>query len=119
MNQAACCFGTVQTRAALEPSRPTDRHVGEVEHEHTDVSGGRQEDDWWRWSHNDEVVSNTGRGLAVGGTGAFSSATMLRFVDLDGLPQDNTFVPLNTRSLMDARRRARELTPPARRAKRE
>ena len=26
----------------------------------------------------------------------FSSATTLRFVDLDGLPQDNTFAPLNT-----------------------
>ena len=29
----------------------------------------------------------------------FSSAITLRFVDLDGLPQDNTFGPLNTRSL--------------------
>ena len=37
----------------------------------------------------------------------FSSATTLRFVDLDGLPQDNTFGPLNTRSLTDVRRRAR------------
>ena len=81
------------------------------------MSRGRQEDDRWRWSHSDEVVSNTGRGLAVGGTGTFSSAIMLRFVNLDGLPQDNTFVPLNTRSLTDARRRARELTPPARRGK--
>ena len=44
----------------------------------------------------------------------FSSATTLRFVYLDGLPQDNTFGPLNTRSLTDVRRRARELTPPAR-----
>ena len=43
----------------------------------------------------------------------FSSATTLRFVDFDGLPQDNTFGPLNTRSLTDVRRRARELTPPA------
>ena len=47
----------------------------------------------------------------------FSSATTLRFVDLDGLPQDNTFGPLNTRSLTDVRRRARELTPPARKGK--
>ena len=47
----------------------------------------------------------------------FSSATTLRFVDLDGLPQDNTFVPLNTRYLTDVRRRARELTPPARKGK--
>ena len=46
----------------------------------------------------------------------FSSATTLRFVDLDGLPQGNTFGPLNTRSLTDRRRRARELTPPARKA---
>ena len=44
----------------------------------------------------------------------FSSSTTLRFVDLDGLPQDNTFGPLNTRSLTDVCRRARELTPPAR-----
>ena len=44
----------------------------------------------------------------------FSSATTLRHVDLNGLPQDNTFGPLNTRSLTDVRRRARELTPPAR-----
>ena len=43
----------------------------------------------------------------------FSSATTLRFVDLDGLPQDNTFGPLITRS----RRRTRELTPPAQRGK--
>ena len=47
----------------------------------------------------------------------FSSATTLRFVDLDGLPQDNTFGPLNTRSQTDVRRRARELTPPLRRSK--
>ena len=31
----------------------------------------------------------------------FSSAITLRFVYLDGLPQDNTFGPLNTRSLTD------------------
>ena len=47
----------------------------------------------------------------------FSSATALRFVDLDGLPQDNTIGPLNTRSLTDIRRRARELTPPSQRGK--
>ena len=41
----------------------------------------------------------------------FSSATKLRFVDLDGLPQDNTMGPLNTRSLTDVRRRAREFIP--------
>ena len=49
--------------------------------------------------------------------GQFSSATTLRYVDLNGLPQDNTFGPLNTRSLTDVRRRARELTPPARKGK--
>ena len=43
----------------------------------------------------------------------FSSATTLRFVDLDGLPEDNTFETLNIRSLTDVRRRARELTPPS------
>ena len=47
----------------------------------------------------------------------FSSATTLKFVDLDGLPQDNTFGPLNTRSPTDVRRRARELTPPSQRGK--
>ena len=47
----------------------------------------------------------------------FSSATTLWFVDLDGLPQDNTFGPLNTRSLTDVRRRARESTPPFQRGK--
>ena len=47
----------------------------------------------------------------------FSSATTLRHADLNGLPQDNTFGPLNTRSLTDVRQRARELTPPARRGK--
>ena len=47
----------------------------------------------------------------------FSSATTLRFVDLDGLPQDNTFGPLNARSLTDIRPIARELTPPARKVK--
>ena len=47
----------------------------------------------------------------------FSSATTLRHVDLNGLPQDNTFGPMNTRSLTDIRRRARKLTPPARKGK--
>ena len=47
----------------------------------------------------------------------FSSATTLRYVDLNGFPQDNTFGPLNTRSPTDVRRRARELTPPARKGK--
>ena len=47
----------------------------------------------------------------------FSSATALRFVDLDGLPQENTMGRLNTRSLTDVRRRARELVPPLRRGK--
>ena len=47
----------------------------------------------------------------------FSSATALRYVDLNGLPQDNTFGPLNTRCLTDVRWRARELTPPARKGK--
>ena len=47
----------------------------------------------------------------------FSSTTTLRHADLNGLPQDNTFGPLNTRSLTDVRQRARKLTPPARRGK--
>ena len=47
----------------------------------------------------------------------FSSATTLRYVDLNGLPQDNTFGPLKTQSLTDVRRIARELTPPARTTK--
>ena len=47
----------------------------------------------------------------------FSSATTLRYVDLNGLPQDNTFGRLNTRSLKDVRWRARELTPPAQEGK--
>ena len=46
-----------------------------------------------------------------------SSTTTLRHADLNGLPQDNTFGPLNTRSLTDVRRRARELTPPAHKGK--
>ena len=46
-----------------------------------------------------------------------SSATTLRHVDFNGLPQDKTFRPVNTRSLTDVRRRARELTPPARKGK--
>ena len=47
----------------------------------------------------------------------FSSTTTLRHADLNGLPRDNTIGPLNTRSLTDACRRARELTPPARKGK--
>ena len=47
----------------------------------------------------------------------FSSTTTLRHADLNGLPQDNTFGPLNTRSLTDVRQRTRELTPPARKGK--
>ena len=35
----------------------------------------------------------------LAGQEQFSSATTLRYVDLNGLPQDNTFGPLNTRSL--------------------
>ena len=53
----------------------------------------------------------------LAGQEQFSSATTLRYVDLNGLPQDNTFGPLNTRSLTDVHRRARELTPPARKSK--
>ena len=41
----------------------------------------------------------------------FSSAATLRFVDLDGLPQDKTKGFLNKRSLTDVHRRARELIP--------
>ena len=41
----------------------------------------------------------------------FSSTTTLRHADLNGLPQDNT------RSLLDVRQRARELTPPARKGR--
>ena len=47
----------------------------------------------------------------------FSSATALRFVDLDGLLQHNTISPLNTRSLKDVCRRARELIPSLRKGK--
>ena len=47
----------------------------------------------------------------------FSSATTLRYVDLNELPQYNTFGHMNTRSLTDVRRRARELTPLARKGK--
>ena len=53
----------------------------------------------------------------LAGQEQFSSATTLRYVDLNGLPQDNTFGPLNTRSLTDVRRRARELTTPTRKGK--
>ena len=47
----------------------------------------------------------------------FSSSTSLRHVDLNGLPHDNTFGPLNTRSLTDVRDRTGERTPPARKGK--
>ena len=47
----------------------------------------------------------------------FSSTTTLQHADLNGLPQDNIFGPLNIRSLTDVRQRARELTPPARKGK--
>ena len=53
----------------------------------------------------------------VAGQEQFSAATTLRYVDLNGLPQDNTLGPLNTRSLTNVRRRARERTPPARKGK--
>ena len=46
-----------------------------------------------------------------------SSATALKFVDLNGLPHDNTMGSLKTRSLADVRRRARELVPALRRGK--
>ena len=38
-------------------------------------------------------------------------------MDLEGLSQDKTFGPLNTRSLKDVHWRARELTPPSLRGK--
>ena len=44
----------------------------------------------------------------------FSSATTLRFVEPDELPQDKIMGPLTTRSLTDVRRTARELVPPQR-----
>ena len=47
----------------------------------------------------------------------FSSVITLRFVELDRLPRDNTFGPLNTRSLREVRRRAREMTPPSQKGK--
>ena len=47
----------------------------------------------------------------------FSFATALRFVDLDGLPQQNTMGPLKRRSLTDFRRRARVLVSPLRSSK--
>ena len=47
----------------------------------------------------------------------FSSSTSLRHADLNGLPQDNTFGPLKTRSLTDVRQRTRERTPSARKGK--
>ena len=47
----------------------------------------------------------------------FSSSTSFRHVELNGLPHDNTFGPLNTRSLTDVRDRTRERTPPARKGK--
>ena len=53
----------------------------------------------------------------LAGQEQFSWATTLRYVDLNGLTQDNTFGSLNTRSLTDVRRRARELTLPARKGK--
>ena len=53
----------------------------------------------------------------LAGQEQISSATTLRYVDLNGLPQDNTLGPFNNRSLTDVRRRAKELTPPARKGK--
>ena len=90
-----------------------DEHVNEVEHEYLDVSGGRNENDRRRKSHSVATISDTGRGLAASRAGA----VQLRHADLNGLPQDNTFGPLNTRYLTDVRQRARELTPPARKGK--
>ena len=47
----------------------------------------------------------------------FSSATTLWLVDLDELPQNNTFGPLNNRSLTDVRGRVRKMTPPFQKGK--
>ena len=46
-----------------------------------------------------------------------STATRLRFVDLDGLPQDKTMGPLNMRPVTDVRRRARKMIPPIRKGR--
>ena len=58
-----------------------------------------------------------GVGWRLAGQGQFSSATTLRYVDLNGLHEDNTLGLLNTRSLTDVRRRARELTSPVRKGR--
>ena len=67
--------------------------------------------------HGVGIVSDIGRGLAIGVARAVQLSYRVRFVDLDGLPQDNTMGTLNTRSLTDVRRRARESVAPLRRDK--
>ena len=78
------------------------------------MSEGCKEDDRWRGSHSVTIVSNTGCGLACSGTGTVQLRDYAQVRGLQWIAQDNTLGPLNTRSLTDVRRRARELTPPAR-----
>ena len=94
-----------------------DGHVNEVEHEYIDVSRRRNENDRRRRSHRVAIMSDTRRGLAVSRAGAIQLHDDDPARILKGLPRDNTIGPLNTRSLTDIRRRARELTPPTRKGK--
>ena len=81
------------------------------------MPGGCKEDDQWRGSHSVATVSSTGRGLAGSGTGTVQLRDYAQVGGPQGIASGNTFGPLNTRSLADVRRRARELTPPARKGK--
>ena len=84
---------------------------------HTGMTIRCQENNEWKWPHGVGIVSDIGVDWLLAEQEQFSSVTTLRFVDLDGLPQDNTMGPPNTRSLTDIRRRARGLIPPLQKGK--
>ena len=45
-------------------------NIGELEHEHVNMSSGCKEHDGWRGSHIVAIISDIGRGLAISGAGA-------------------------------------------------
>ena len=81
------------------------------------MSRRRNENDWRRRSHRVAIISDTRRVLAVSRAGAIQLHDDAPARRLEWIASGNTIGTLNTRSLTDVRRRARELTPPARKGK--
>ena len=94
-----------------------DGHVGEVEYEYIDVSGGCKEDDRRRGSHSVAILSNTWRGLAVSGTGTVQFRDYAPVRGSQWVASGQYLWTLEFPISHGRPSRARELTPPARKGK--